>query len=91
MAFPLATEPSHHIPPPNDPEQIAYSVGRTAEVMDLSADVIYDLIRTGQLRSVKVGRRRLIARSELVRLITEGAELRDSWRGAPSPPWCSPG
>jgi excisionase family DNA binding protein len=77
MAFPLANPADADIAPlpPNDPEQIAYGPKRAAEVIDVSEDVIYDLIRTRQLRSVKVGRRRLIARSELVRLITEGAEL----------------
>jgi len=41
-------------------EKLAYSIDEATEVISLSRDLINDLIRTGQLRSVKVGRRRII-------------------------------
>jgi excisionase family DNA binding protein len=37
-------------------------VGQAAEVLHVSRDNIYDLIRTGQLRSIKIGRARRISR-----------------------------
>lgn len=37
-----------------------YNVGEAAEALRLSKCAIYELIRSGQLRTVKVGRRRLV-------------------------------
>lgn len=39
---------------------ILYRVDEAAEALRLSRSVIYELIRSGQLRTVKVGRRRLV-------------------------------
>jgi excisionase family DNA binding protein len=39
---------------------VLYRVEEAAEAMRLSRSVIYELIRSGQLRTVKVGRRRLV-------------------------------
>ena len=39
---------------------VLYRVEEAAEALRLSRSAIYELIRSGQLRSVKVGRRRLI-------------------------------
>ena len=41
-------------------EKLAFSIDETTEILPLSRDLINDLIRTGRLRSVKVGRRRII-------------------------------
>lgn len=46
------------------------TVDQTAEVLHVSRDNVYDLIRTGQLRSIKVGMSRRISR----RWITQFAE-----------------
>jgi excisionase family DNA binding protein len=46
-------------------ERLAYSVDEAAEVIGVSRDHIYDLLRTGLLRSVKSGRRRLITKGQL--------------------------
>ena len=49
------------------------TVNQAAEVLHVSRDNIYDLIRTGQLRSTKVGRSRRISRQ----WITQFAERQE--------------
>lgn len=39
---------------------VLYSVEEAAEALRLSRSTLYELIRSGQLRSVKFGRRRLV-------------------------------
>jgi excisionase family DNA binding protein len=39
---------------------VMYRVGEAAEALRLSRTAIYELIRSEQLRSVKVGKRRLV-------------------------------
>lgn len=39
---------------------VLYSVDEAAEALRLSRSVIYELIRSGRLRTVKQGRRRLV-------------------------------
>ena len=48
-------------------DRLAYSVGpeEAAELLGISRELVHDLLRTGQLGSVKAGRRRLIARHHL--------------------------
>ena len=46
-------------------ERLAYSPDEAAELLGISRELVHDLLRTGQLRSVKAGRRRLIARHHL--------------------------
>ncbi|MEU4283604.1 helix-turn-helix domain-containing protein [Nocardiopsis dassonvillei] len=46
-------------------EKIAYSVEEAAQALSLGHTTVKKLIATGQLTSVRVGRRRLIPRSEL--------------------------
>ena len=45
--------------------RLAYSPEETAELLGISTDLVHDLLRTGQLGSVKAGRRRLIAKHHL--------------------------
>ncbi len=40
-------------------ERLAYSPDEAAELLGISRELIHDLLRTGQLGSVKAGRRRL--------------------------------
>lgn len=44
---------------------VAYDVGEAAVALRLSRSALYELIRSGQLRSVKSGRRRLVPVSAL--------------------------
>lgn len=39
---------------------VLYDVDEAAEALRLSRSALYELIRSGQLRSVKAGRRRLV-------------------------------
>jgi excisionase family DNA binding protein len=62
-------DPGSDIPgqPATDPpaERLAYSVDEAARLTGLSRDLLYDEMRRGNLRYVKVGRRRLITRQHL--------------------------
>jgi excisionase family DNA binding protein len=46
-------------------ERLAYSPDEAAELLGISRELVHDLLRTGQLGSVKAGRRRLIAKLHL--------------------------
>ncbi len=63
-----------HVQPPRrgDPgedqprvERLAYSPEEAAEALGISRHLIYDLLRTGQLRSRKAGNRRLIGLQQI--------------------------
>ena len=57
------------IVPPHDQkkavERLAYSPDEVAELLGISRELVHDLLRTGQLGSVKAGRRRLISKRHL--------------------------
>ena len=46
-------------------ERLAYSPDEVAELLGISRELVHDLLRTGQLGSVKAGRRRLIGKHHL--------------------------
>ncbi|MCP3976551.1 MAG: helix-turn-helix domain-containing protein [bacterium] len=52
---------------------MACSVAETAEMLSVGTWLIYELIHTKQLRSLKAGRRRLIPRASIERFLDEGA------------------
>ena len=61
---------------PDEPaSRLAYSVQEVAQALGISRDMVNDLLRTGQLGSIKVGRRRLISRKHLERLLESGADF----------------
>ncbi len=45
--------------------RLAFSPDEAAELLGISPELVFDLLRTGQLKSVKAGRRRLISRANL--------------------------
>jgi excisionase family DNA binding protein len=51
-------------------ERLAYSPDEAAELLGISRELVHDLLRTGQLGSVKAGRRRLIAKHHLEAFLT---------------------
>ncbi len=56
----------HDIPVTTTGEpRLAFSPDETAELLGISPELVYDLIRTGQLKSRKAGRRRLISRASI--------------------------
>jgi excisionase family DNA binding protein len=46
-------------------ERLAYSPEEAADLLGISRELVHDLLRTGQLGSVKAGRRRLIGRRHM--------------------------
>jgi excisionase family DNA binding protein len=46
-------------------DRLAYSPDEAAELLGISRELVHDLLRTGQLGSVKAGRRRLIGKRHL--------------------------
>jgi len=46
-------------------ERLAYSPDEAAELLGISRELVHELLRTGQLGSVKAGRRRLIGKRHL--------------------------
>ena len=48
-----------------DEQRLTFSVNEAAAALGISRDLVYDLLRTGQLQSLKAGRRRLISRQHL--------------------------
>jgi excisionase family DNA binding protein len=53
-------------------ERLAYSPDEAAELLGISRELVQDLLRTGQLGSVKAGRRRLIGRHHLEEFLAGG-------------------
>lgn len=47
------------------PERLAFSVSEAAAITGLSRDLLYDQMRTGKLTYLKIGRRRIITRTDL--------------------------
>jgi excisionase family DNA binding protein len=52
-------------------QPLAVSPRKAARYLDVGHDAIYQLLGQGRLRSVKLGRRRLIPLSELERFLAE--------------------
>jgi excisionase family DNA binding protein len=48
----------------------AYTVEQVADILHVSRDKIYYLLRTGQLRSIKIGKLRRITSQHLAEFIT---------------------
>ena len=46
-------------------ERLAFSPDEVAEALGISRELVNDLLRTGQLGSIKAGRRRLIGKHHL--------------------------
>jgi excisionase family DNA binding protein len=48
-------------------DRLLYTVPHAAQVLDLSKNTVWNLLRDGELTGVKVRNRRMIARAELER------------------------
>ncbi|GGR41868.1 excisionase family DNA binding protein [Nocardioides luteus] len=59
------TDLKREIPP------ILYRVEEAAEALRMSRSVVYELIRSGRLRTVKEGRRRLVPVTALTEYVAE--------------------
>lgn len=58
-----------------DEPRLAYSVKEAAVLLSIGPDAVYELLHTRRLASVKVGRRRIISRSELERFLEEETQV----------------
>jgi excisionase family DNA binding protein len=57
-----AIRPYHILVATTGEPRLAFSPDETAELLGISPELVYDLIRTRQLKSGKAGRRRLFSR-----------------------------
>lgn len=55
-------------------QRLAYSVAEAATVSNLSRSKLYELLGSGELKSIKIAGRRLIRHSDLLSLLNMGAE-----------------
>lgn len=46
-------------------ERLAYNVDEAAEIIGISRRLLYELLRTGELGSIKIRNRRVIRRSDI--------------------------
>ena len=56
-------------------ERLAYRVDEAAEVASISRRTIYNLIAAGKLKTIKIGKCRLIPASALRALLEKGANV----------------
>jgi excisionase family DNA binding protein len=55
-------------------DRLAYSPDEAADLLGISTELVHDLLRTGQLGSVKAGRRRLIGKHHLEEFLAREQE-----------------
>jgi excisionase family DNA binding protein len=67
--MPATHAASQPLPAETTVAKMAYSVDEVCEALGLSRPSVYDLIRSGMLRSKKLGGRRVIPVTELERLL----------------------
>lgn len=60
---------------PRSVDPILYDVDEAADALRLSRSLLYELIRSGQLRTVKAGRRRLVPVSALAEYVESISEV----------------
>lgn len=59
---------------PNQPTRLAYTVKEAALLLSLSRSLVYELINSGRIETIKIGRARRITSGQLERYI-QGCEL----------------
>jgi excisionase family DNA binding protein len=65
------TTEGDNLPVTELPPRLAYGVEETAALISISRRMLYELLRSGRLASVKIGNRRLIRRTDLERFLDE--------------------
>ena len=73
----VVIRPAVHEPSEAERERLAYSVDEAAAVLGVARETIYELIRTGELRSRKAGSRRIIGRHHLLDFLDGAGSLAD--------------
>lgn len=64
-----STVAAHVAPGPADPPRLAYRPREAAKALGCSHQLVYDMLRDGRLRSIVVGRARLIPADSLAALL----------------------
>jgi excisionase family DNA binding protein len=59
-----------------DREPLVYSPNEARKLLKISRGLIYEAINTGRIPSIRIGRRILIPRSGLEKLLNEGSDLK---------------
>jgi excisionase family DNA binding protein len=59
----------------NDAPRLAYPINEAAELAGVCPRTIYNLITHGKLKTIKIGRRRLVPAKALMTLTEKGARL----------------
>ncbi len=57
------------------PMKLAYSVIEAGEMIGVCRRTIYELLTSGQLRSVRIGRRRLVRHDDLAEFVADLEEV----------------
>lgn len=85
-AGPAGTEPTQPSPlpvapppAPAEPTRLVLTVAEAAELLGISRAFAYELVARGELPSIRLGRRVVVPRVQLLALVEAGAE-------APAPP-----
>lgn len=73
-----ASATTGRVQPSSALEPLAYSVKDAASVLGVSRSTVYELIASGELRSTKLGSRRLIRREALMSLLDKN-EAEAAW------------
>jgi excisionase family DNA binding protein len=60
-----------HMDAQTDTQRLAYSLEESAQAIGLSRRTLYNLIEAGSLRTVKLGRRRVVPVEELTRILAD--------------------
>jgi excisionase family DNA binding protein len=66
------------VPSPREPPRSrvqAYTVEEVADLLHIGRDKVYYLLRTGQLRSIKIGKSRRITEDHLAEFVASAEEL----------------
>jgi excisionase family DNA binding protein len=56
---------------PNPSTRQAYSIEETAQQLSVGRNTIYNLLNNGELKSLRIGARRVIPANEITRLLNE--------------------
>lgn len=59
----------------SDRDRLLYRPDEAAQVMSISTSFLYELIRSGELRTLKLGRVRLVPRTEIEAWIARQMEM----------------
>jgi len=55
-------------------EPLAYQIDQFCQIIGLGRTAVYKLIKEGKIKTIRIGGRRLIPRSEALRLVKEGSQ-----------------